>query len=211
MVIYSIYVFWCFFSKFEAGNMKNLVVNIIRGSYPPVSVHYSQDLRALLGLLFKRNPRERPSVGAILDKPFLARRIQKVLPPQVSPFFCVCVCMQGMAIKQRDWVVHTSMVLRQNIIKHVGHHGWAIQVQDYANWQRKPSRPHKTPLTNSIQLPYNMAALGREVSWFLNLLLQRVCMIGHRGSQSFWGARNNLPGLLLGRISVGIEILAQIV
>ncbi|XP_017316624.1 serine/threonine-protein kinase Nek1 isoform X3 [Ictalurus punctatus] len=68
---------------FEAGNMKNLVLNIIRGSYPPVSVHYSQDLRALLGLLFKRNPRERPSVGAILNKPFLARRIQKFLSPQL--------------------------------------------------------------------------------------------------------------------------------
>ncbi|XP_058249336.1 serine/threonine-protein kinase Nek1 isoform X3 [Hemibagrus wyckioides] len=68
---------------FEAGNMKNLVLNIIRGSYPPVSVHYSQDLRALLGQLFKRNPRERPSVSAILDKPFLARRIQKFLSPQL--------------------------------------------------------------------------------------------------------------------------------
>uniref|UniRef100_A0AAR2KBU6 non-specific serine/threonine protein kinase n=1 Tax=Pygocentrus nattereri TaxID=42514 RepID=A0AAR2KBU6_PYGNA len=68
---------------FEAGNMKNLVLKIIRGSYPPVSVHYSQDLRSLLGLLFKRNPRERPSVCAILDKPFLARRIHKFLSPQV--------------------------------------------------------------------------------------------------------------------------------
>ncbi|XP_047674716.1 serine/threonine-protein kinase Nek1 isoform X3 [Tachysurus fulvidraco] len=68
---------------FEAGNMKNLVLNIIRGSYPPVSVHYSQDLRALLGLLFKRNPRERPSVSAVLDKPFLTRRIHKFLSPQL--------------------------------------------------------------------------------------------------------------------------------
>ncbi|XP_072534800.1 serine/threonine-protein kinase Nek1 isoform X3 [Salminus brasiliensis] len=68
---------------FEAGNMKNLVLKIIRGSYPPVSVHYSQDLRSLLGLLFKRNPRERPSVCTILDKPFLARRIHKFLSPQL--------------------------------------------------------------------------------------------------------------------------------
>ncbi|KAI4885207.1 hypothetical protein NFI96_018764 [Prochilodus magdalenae] len=68
---------------FEAGNMKNLVLKIIRGSYPPVSMHYSQDLRTLLGLLFKRNPRERPSVCAILDKPFLARRIHKFLSPQL--------------------------------------------------------------------------------------------------------------------------------
>uniref|UniRef100_A0A8C2CAV3 non-specific serine/threonine protein kinase n=1 Tax=Cyprinus carpio TaxID=7962 RepID=A0A8C2CAV3_CYPCA len=69
---------------FEAGNMKNLVLKIIRGSYPPVSVHYSQDLRSLLAQLFKRNPRERPSVSVILDKPFLARRIHKFLSPQVT-------------------------------------------------------------------------------------------------------------------------------
>ncbi|XP_073672798.1 serine/threonine-protein kinase Nek1 [Garra rufa] len=68
---------------FEAGNMKNLVLKIIRGSYPPVSMHYSQDLRSLLAQLFKRNPRERPSVSAVLDKPFLARRIHKFLSPQI--------------------------------------------------------------------------------------------------------------------------------
>ncbi|XP_034036437.1 LOW QUALITY PROTEIN: serine/threonine-protein kinase Nek1 [Thalassophryne amazonica] len=68
---------------FEAGNMKNLVLKIIRGSYPPVSVHYSQDLRALLGQLFKRSPRERPSVNSILDKPFLCWRIERFLSPQI--------------------------------------------------------------------------------------------------------------------------------
>ncbi|XP_072450624.1 serine/threonine-protein kinase Nek1 isoform X8 [Chiloscyllium punctatum] len=64
---------------FEAGNMKNLVLKIIRGSYPPVSVHYTYDLRNLMSQLFKRNPRDRPSVSSILKKPFLARRIDKLL------------------------------------------------------------------------------------------------------------------------------------
>ncbi|XP_026161115.1 serine/threonine-protein kinase Nek1 [Mastacembelus armatus] len=68
---------------FEAGNMKNLVLKIIRGSYPPVSVHYSQELRSLLAQLFKRNPRERPSVSNILDKPFLSCRIERFLTPQL--------------------------------------------------------------------------------------------------------------------------------
>ncbi|XP_019133844.2 serine/threonine-protein kinase Nek1 isoform X2 [Larimichthys crocea] len=68
---------------FEAGNMKNLVLKIIRGSYPPVSVHYSQELRSLLAHLFKRNPRERPSVSSILDKSFLACRIERFLTPQI--------------------------------------------------------------------------------------------------------------------------------
>lgn len=72
-----------FSSQFEAGNMKNLVLKIIRGSFPPVSLHYSQELRSLLAQLFKRNPRERPSVNSILDKPFLACRIERFLSPQV--------------------------------------------------------------------------------------------------------------------------------
>ncbi|KAK6493911.1 serine/threonine-protein kinase Nek1 [Huso huso] len=68
---------------FEAGNMKNLVLKIIRGSYPPVSLHYSYDLRYLIAQLFKRNPRDRPSVNSILEKPFVSRRIEKFLSPQL--------------------------------------------------------------------------------------------------------------------------------
>ncbi|XP_034438728.1 serine/threonine-protein kinase Nek1 isoform X9 [Hippoglossus hippoglossus] len=68
---------------FEAGNMKNLVLKIIRGSYPPVSLHYSQELRSLLAQLFKRNPRERPSVSTVLDKPYLSCRIERFLTPQL--------------------------------------------------------------------------------------------------------------------------------
>uniref|UniRef100_A0ABM0MCB1 non-specific serine/threonine protein kinase n=1 Tax=Saccoglossus kowalevskii TaxID=10224 RepID=A0ABM0MCB1_SACKO len=41
---------------FEAGNMKNLVLKIIRGSFPPVSPKYSYELRNLQAQLFKRNP-----------------------------------------------------------------------------------------------------------------------------------------------------------
>ncbi|MBN3308498.1 NEK1 kinase, partial [Amia calva] len=68
---------------FEAGNMKNLVLKIIRGSYPPVSLHYSYDLRHLMAQLFKRNPKDRPSVNSILEKQFISRRIEKFLTPQI--------------------------------------------------------------------------------------------------------------------------------
>ncbi|XP_053556212.1 serine/threonine-protein kinase Nek1 [Bombina bombina] len=68
---------------FEAGNMKNLVLKIIRGSYPPVPVEYSYDLRNLLSLLFKRNPKDRPSINSILEKPFIFKRIEKFLPPRI--------------------------------------------------------------------------------------------------------------------------------
>ncbi|XP_067993211.1 serine/threonine-protein kinase Nek1 isoform X12 [Melanerpes formicivorus] len=68
---------------FEAGNMKNLVLKIISGPFPPVSVHYSYDLRNLLSQLFKRNPRNRPSVNSILEKTFIAKRVEKFLTPQL--------------------------------------------------------------------------------------------------------------------------------
>ncbi|XP_043401897.1 serine/threonine-protein kinase Nek1 isoform X7 [Chelonia mydas] len=68
---------------FEAGNMKNLVLKIISGSFPPVSLHYSYDLRNLLSQLFKRNPRDRPSVNSILEKIFIAKRVEKFLTPQL--------------------------------------------------------------------------------------------------------------------------------
>ncbi|XP_036618633.1 serine/threonine-protein kinase Nek1 isoform X3 [Trichosurus vulpecula] len=68
---------------FEAGNMKNLVLKIISGSFPPVSLHYSFELRSLLSHLFKRNPRDRPSVNSILEKSFIAKRIEKFLTPEL--------------------------------------------------------------------------------------------------------------------------------
>jgi len=76
----------CFLScvtQFEAGNMKNLVLKIISGRFPPVSVHYSYDLRNLLSQLFKRNPKNRPSVNSILETNFIAKRVEKFLTPQV--------------------------------------------------------------------------------------------------------------------------------
>ncbi|XP_008581974.1 PREDICTED: serine/threonine-protein kinase Nek1-like [Galeopterus variegatus] len=75
---------------FEAGSMKNLVLKIISGSFPPVSLHYSYDLRSLFSQLFKRNPRERPSVNTLLKKGFIAKRIEKFLSPQlIAEEFCL--------------------------------------------------------------------------------------------------------------------------
>ncbi|XP_062272309.1 up-regulator of cell proliferation-like isoform X2 [Scomber scombrus] len=69
--------------KPAADNMRELVLKIIRGSYPPVSDHYSQELRSLLAQLLKHDPEERPSVSSILNRPFLSCRIQKFLTSQI--------------------------------------------------------------------------------------------------------------------------------
>ncbi|XP_071846820.1 serine/threonine-protein kinase Nek1-like isoform X7 [Apostichopus japonicus] len=82
---------------FEAGNMKNLVLKIIRGSYPPVAPKYSYDLRNLINQLFKRNPRDRPSVNTILKKNFIMKRIRKYLTDaQLEDEFSHTVLHKGM-------------------------------------------------------------------------------------------------------------------
>ncbi|KAL5459938.1 hypothetical protein EMCRGX_G033330 [Ephydatia muelleri] len=68
---------------FEAGNMKNLLVKIVRGAYPPISPRYSKDLKALIDLCLKHNPRDRPSVNAILRLSFIQRRIEGLLTETV--------------------------------------------------------------------------------------------------------------------------------
>ncbi|CAH1777895.1 unnamed protein product [Owenia fusiformis] len=85
---------------FEAGNMKNLVLKIIRGSFPPVPPRYSYELRNLIAALLKRNPRDRPSVNSILKKNFIQARIKKFLnESEVQDEFSHTV-MHGQKIKK---------------------------------------------------------------------------------------------------------------
>ena len=49
------------------------MLKIIRGSYPPISNKYSQDLRTLIGNLLKKNPKDRPSLNSILRKGFVQK------------------------------------------------------------------------------------------------------------------------------------------
>ena len=58
---------------FQAGSMKNLILKIIRGSYPPIHSRYSYDLRNLVTALLRRNPKERPSLDSILRKGFIQK------------------------------------------------------------------------------------------------------------------------------------------
>ena len=56
--------------------MKNLVLKIIRGSYPPPSPKYSYDLRNLIAKLLKKRPDERPALNNILNKKFMRKSEQ---------------------------------------------------------------------------------------------------------------------------------------
>ncbi|KAM4052706.1 serine/threonine-protein kinase Nek1-like [Anomaloglossus baeobatrachus] len=141
---------------FEAGNRKNLVLKIIRGSYPPVSVHYSYDLRNLLSMLFKRNPKDRPSVNSILEKPFIFKRIEKFLSPQlIAEEFGMGAVLNppkpvghAVAAKRPAQVTPSASPLAQKITKPAAKDGVPLSVKKSGDatkkhYERKPQMKHR--------------------------------------------------------------------
>ncbi|KAM9385320.1 serine/threonine-protein kinase Nek1 [Pholidichthys leucotaenia] len=141
---------------FEAVNMKNLVLKIIRGSYPPVSVHYSQELRSLLAQLFKRNPRERPSVNSILDKPFLSSRIVKFLTPQI-----IAQEFRHIFLHKQPKVGVAQVPAAQKITKPAAKYGVPLVVRKVSNGAKKPAEKKPAVKHKPAALP---AAPQRRVN-----------------------------------------------
>ena len=69
---------------FDANSMKGLVLKILRGNYPDIPSHYSQDLKDLLKDMLTKDPAKRPSMRKILEKEFLAKRINKLLTSTIA-------------------------------------------------------------------------------------------------------------------------------
>jgi NIMA (never in mitosis gene a)-related kinase 1/4/5 len=69
---------------FDANSMKGLVLKILRGTYPAIPSHYSQDLKDLLADMLIKDPSRRPSMRKILEKDFLSRRISKLLTTTIA-------------------------------------------------------------------------------------------------------------------------------
>jgi len=60
---------------FDAQSFQGLAVKIIKGSYPPITPTYSKQLRDLIGKMLSLNPKDRPTIVDIMNKPILKRRI----------------------------------------------------------------------------------------------------------------------------------------
>jgi NIMA (never in mitosis gene a)-related kinase len=69
---------------FDANSMKGLVLKILRGSYPQIPSHYSQDLKDLLADMLIKDPAKRPSMRKVLEKEFLTKRISKLLTATIA-------------------------------------------------------------------------------------------------------------------------------
>ncbi|NXL28961.1 NEK1 kinase, partial [Glaucidium brasilianum] len=140
---------------FEAGNMKNLVLKIISGPFPPVSMHYSYDLRNLLSQLFKRNPRNRPSVNSILEKNFIAKRVEKFLTPQLiaeefnHKIFQKFGPHAAPAKRPAQEQILTSVAPAQKITKPAAKYGVPLVIRKSCDASKKPNE--KKPLAKSRQ------------------------------------------------------------
>ncbi|NXO00134.1 NEK1 kinase, partial [Rhinopomastus cyanomelas] len=140
---------------FEAGNMKNLVLKIISGPFPPVSTHYSYDLRSLLSQLFKRNPRNRPSVNSILEKNFIAKRVEKFLTPQlIAEEFNHKIFQKfgphiAPAKRPAQEQILTSVAPAHKITKPAAKYGVPLVIRKSSDAPKKPNE--KKPLAKSRQ------------------------------------------------------------
>ena len=60
---------------FRAETFEGLYKKVIAGKYSKINSKYSNDMNELLKLLFKLNPKERPTCGQILKHPLIQKRI----------------------------------------------------------------------------------------------------------------------------------------
>jgi len=58
---------------FRADDMEGLYRKVLRGQYPRIPHHYSNDLSEVVSLLLQVNPRHRPSVHELLEMPLMRK------------------------------------------------------------------------------------------------------------------------------------------
>mmetsp|Transcript_98706 Transcript_98706/g.156014 ORF Transcript_98706/g.156014 Transcript_98706/m.156014 type:complete len:531 (-) Transcript_98706:95-1687(-) len=67
---------------FRAEDMEGLYRKVLRGQYPRIPAHYSNDLAEVIGILLQVNPRHRPSVDQLLQTPVMKRHSSDETPDQ---------------------------------------------------------------------------------------------------------------------------------
>ncbi|GAX76016.1 hypothetical protein CEUSTIGMA_g3459.t1 [Chlamydomonas eustigma] len=76
---------------FDGHCLPALIVCILKGKYPPVPTRYSTPLRNLVDSMLKQNPKDRPSVDAILRQAYVRQHVERYaqhvisLSPLASP------------------------------------------------------------------------------------------------------------------------------
>ena len=64
---------------FDGRNINNLLINIVRGKFQPISSIYSPELRQLVKSLLQKDPKLRPSANQIVLNPIIRSRVSSFL------------------------------------------------------------------------------------------------------------------------------------
>lgn len=103
---------------FQGSDMRQLVLRILRGSYPPISRSYTKPLHDLIAELLACDPKRRPSVNAILAKPLVKSRIARLMANAVCDSRCppsrpgLCACCAVLCCAGWEYVGATRCVAR---------------------------------------------------------------------------------------------------
>jgi NIMA (never in mitosis gene a)-related kinase 1/4/5 len=68
---------------FDGTSIRQLGMNIVRGTYPPLPQHFSKDMKNLVSIQLTIDQNKRPTVGQMLKMPFIMSRIRNVLTESV--------------------------------------------------------------------------------------------------------------------------------
>ncbi|XP_045131882.1 LOW QUALITY PROTEIN: uncharacterized protein LOC123516523 [Portunus trituberculatus] len=139
---------------FEANNMKALILKIIKGIYPPVAPRYSRDIRLLLSQIFQREPQARPSICAVLRKPFILKRLSKFIPG------CEEEELRESLIKRK---YHVPASARSKVVLNRRPPDITDPAAKYGvSLNRKVT--HKSPLKSVARLPKQAISNGKQVT-----------------------------------------------
>lgn len=64
---------------FDAKNLCALILRILRGKYPPIPDHYSDNLKDLISAMLQQKPENRPQISEILGHPFVQNICTKLI------------------------------------------------------------------------------------------------------------------------------------
>ncbi|KAG8504610.1 Serine/threonine-protein kinase Nek1, partial [Galemys pyrenaicus] len=132
---------------------------------PEICENKPYNNKSLLSQLFKRNPRDRPSVNSILEKGFMAKRIEKFLSPQlIAEEFCLKTFSKfgaQPAKRPASGQSVASVVSAPKITKPAAKYGIPLVYKKYGDkklHEKKPLQKHK----QAHQIPVKKVNPGEE-------------------------------------------------
>lgn len=151
---------------FDANNMNQLIVNIIRGKHKPIdSTHYSSDLRNLVDSMLTKDPSRRPSINQILRLPFIKNKLSNFLNEKLLNYE-----MQHTILHGRKPFAEPTLILQQNNALINNTNDKNAEIQNEKDKEKKSKNEIKKVNKNVNHTPLNKKANAKVVDFDSNSL-----------------------------------------